>query len=183
LPWILGLILALLLIAALLLPPLSLGDKLVSGGMTTGRANTDSGISDPDGTLLAFPAYGAAGDFRSRLDSVPRQDFIEGRAGEEMKAAADAINQGNYLDPRSPFYQVEMRGTTPLASVIDVPIPNDSLPYQTLDLYEWTGEGWRFIPSRIIPEDERVLAELNYVPASFMVINARISLPAVQNAT
>ena len=51
-----------------------------------------------------------------------------------------------------------------------MPIPNDSEPYATLDLYEWTGSPWQFVPGHVIREDDTVLSELNRVPASFMVM-------------
>ena len=57
-----------------------------------------------------------------------------------------------------------------MASVLTVPIPNDSEPYATLDLYEWTGSTWQFVPGHVVREDDTVLSELNRVPASFMVM-------------
>ena len=72
--------------------------------------------------------------------------------------------------PRSPLYELQIDGKTPLASVLTVPIPNDSEPYATLDLYEWTGSTWQFVPGHVIREDDTVLSELNRVPASFMVM-------------
>jgi spore germination protein YaaH/SH3-like domain-containing protein len=174
---IIGLILVILLVAALILPPASLPERLATRGMVKAEASTDSDIHDPDGTQVAFPAYGAAGAFRSKLSSVPREEFVAGRAGDELKAAADQIALGNYLVPKSPLYDLEIKGQEPLASVLTVPIPNDSQPYETLDLYEWTGDAWRFVPSHIVRENDVVLSELNYVPASFMVMQTNRQPP------
>ncbi|MCS6844134.1 MAG: SH3 domain-containing protein, partial [Caldilineales bacterium] len=173
--------LLIMLALALILPPINLPERLATRGMVTGRANTDSGIQDPDGTHVAFPAYGVAGDFRSKLVSVPRDDFLKGNTNDELKTAANQIAAANYLVPKSPLYQIELRGKAPLASILTVPIPNDSLPYETLDLYEWTGSEWRFIPSHVIVDSaagrEVILAELNYTPRSFMVMQTNRQLP------
>lgn len=169
--------LVILLVVALILPPASLPERLATRGMVKAEASTDSDIRDPDGTHVAFPAYGVAGDFRSKLISVPREDFIAGRAGDELKAAADQIATANYLVPKSPLYSIKVKGKAPLASVLTIPIPNDSQPYETLDLYEWTNSDWRFIPSHVVRENDVILSELNYVPASFMVMQTNRQLP------
>ena len=110
------------------------------------------------------------GDFRAGMDSVPRQNFLDGTAGEETRIAAERLP--GYLIARSPLYQVEIKGTSPLASVLTIPMPNESEPYETVDLYEWTGGDWRFVPSQVLvaQEGDALLSELNYVPQSFMVM-------------
>lgn len=69
---ILGVALVVLIIAALLLPPISLPQRLSTAGMKTIAATTDSDVSDPDGTRVAFPAYGVPASFRAKLTSTPR---------------------------------------------------------------------------------------------------------------
>ncbi len=182
---ILGVALVILIIAALLLPPISLPQRFADRGMTSIPAATDSNISDPDGTKVAFPAYGVPSGFRAKLVSVPRDRFLNGEGGDAARAAANAL-AGLPLIPRSPLYTVETAGSSPTASVITMEIPNDSLPYETLDLYEWTGSEWRFLPNREVMDTasgrELIIAELDgatmhFAPSAFMVMQTNANPP------
>ncbi|MEA3338097.1 MAG: SH3 domain-containing protein [Chloroflexota bacterium] len=166
-----------LLILAMVLPPVSLPSRIASAGMESISANTDSEVSNSDGTHVAFPAYGVAQDFRTKLTSIDRLKFLAGEAGEEARLAAEQL-PGNLI-PKSPLYSLESKGTAPLASVLTVGVPNDSLPYETLDLYSWADSQWQFIPSHVIPwqDDDKILAELNFVPSSFMVMQTEANPP------
>lgn len=161
---ILGGALVILIIAALLLPPIALPQKLATRGMQTIPAATDSNVTDPDGTKVAFPAYGVPDSFRAQIASTPRDAFNNGEGGEDVVAAANAL-AGLPLIPRSPLYTVETSGGEPTASIITMEIPNDSLPYETLDLYEWTGSEWRFLPNHEIMDAasgrELIVSELD----------------------
>jgi uncharacterized protein YraI len=182
---ILGVALVVLIIAALLLPPISLPQKVATAGMETIPAQTDSDVSDPDGTRLAFPAYGVPDSFKAKLASTPREQFLNGEGGEDVVAAANAL-ASLPLNPRSPLYQVETTGGEPTASVLTMEIPNDSLPYETLDLYEWTGSEWRFLPNHEIMDAasgrELIVSELDgssmhLVPEAFMVMQTTANPP------
>jgi len=182
---ILGVALVALIIAALLLPPISLPQKLATSGMETIPEATDSDVSDPDGTRLAFPAYGVPDSFKAKLTSLPREQFLNGEGGEDAVAAANAL-AGLPLNPRSPFYQVETTGGEPTASIVTMEIPNDSLPYETLDLYEWTGSEWRFLPNHEIMDAasgrELIVSELDgnsmhMAPNAFMVMQTIANPP------
>ncbi len=182
---ILGVALVVLIIAALLLPPISLPQKFATAGMETIPAQTDSDVSDPDGTRLAFPAYGVPDSFKAKLASTPREQFLNGEGGEDVVAAANAL-ASLPLNPRSPLYQVETTGGEPTASVLTMEIPNDSLPYETLDLYEWTGSEWRFLPHHEVMDAasgrELIVSELDgssmhLVPEAFMVMQTTANPP------
>jgi len=182
---ILGGALVILIIAALLLPPIALPQKLATRGMQTIPAATDSNVTDPDGTKVAFPAYGVPDSFRAQISSTPRDAFNNGEGGEEVVAAANAL-AGLPLIPRSPLYAVETSGGEPTASIITMEIPNDSLPYETLDLYEWTGSEWSFLPNHEIMDaasgrelivSELDSASLHLVPNAFMVMQTNANPP------
>jgi SH3-like domain-containing protein len=177
--------LIILIVAALLLPPISLPQKFATRGMESIAAATDSDVSDPDGTRVAFPAYGVPDSFRAKLASVPRDQFLSGNGGEDARAAANAL-AGLPLIPRSPLYAMETSGGEPTASIITMEIPNDSLPYETLDLYEWTGSEWRFLPHHEMLDAasgrELIVAELDgatmhFVPNAFMVMQTSANPP------
>ncbi|NJN82749.1 MAG: hypothetical protein HC802_11045 [Caldilineaceae bacterium] len=76
--------------------------------------------------------------FLTDIDSTPRVEFIEGQAGRDLYEAAR--NLPDYLIPKSPYYDLKLTGSRPTGSIIEVPIPNDSMPYddtQRLRLGEW----------------------------------------------
>jgi SH3-like domain-containing protein len=182
---ILGVALVVVIIAALLLPPISLLQRLTTAGMETIPATTDSDISDPDGTRVAFPAYGVPASFKAKLTSTPREQFLSGAGGEAAIAAANAL-AGLPLNPRSPLYTLETTGDEATASIITMEIPNESLPYETLDLYEWTGDQWRFLPNHEVLDAasgrELIISELDgrsmhLVPNAFMAMQTSANPP------
>jgi len=168
--WIITLIvIPSLLAAVLLLPPVSLLDRLEA--FTYTRIGPSGGaVSDPDQTTLVFPAEGIESSFAAHIESVPRADFIEGRGGRTIYDAAR--NLPDYLIPKSPFYNATVRGGSPQSVIITTPIPNDSLPYETLGLYRWTGQNWEHVPSMVFPTEDMVEARLSYVPEYFMVMQS-----------
>lgn len=166
-----------LLVAILLLPPISLLERLQSFTLERINANTGGAIIDPDGTTVNFPAEGVLANFQARLTSTPRTNFIEGRAGDEMYKAAQ--NLPDTLIAKSPVYHVEVDGRAPLQTIVTIPIPNDSLPYETLAVYEWTGDSWRHMPARVLPDADVLESRLDYVPTNFMVAQTLAGVPAV----
>lgn len=162
-------VIPLLIIAALLLPPVSAVQRI--NGMGAATVNEEGGvIQDPDGAQVIFDPGTVNQPIRARLSSVPRVNFLEGSAGKDLLAAAKAIPPT--LIPKSPYYQLALRGQEPSASRWVVPIPNDSEPYETLDVYTWenAGQHWQWLPHNIISEDDLVESRSTGVPASIMVM-------------
>jgi SH3-like domain-containing protein len=165
-----------LVIVALLLPPVRLLDRLQA--FTYTRISAAGGaVQDADGTLVSFPAEAVRSRFMISLESTPRPEFIEGQAGRELYEAASNIP--DFLIPKSPYYDIEILGTEPDGVVLSIPIPNDSLPYETLGLYTWTGAEWIHLPSLVLADQEIIEANLSYMPASFMVMQTAPAVPAV----
>ncbi|MCA9871966.1 MAG: hypothetical protein KC487_16490, partial [Anaerolineae bacterium] len=172
----LGVALAVILIVVLILPPIDLLGRITNRGMETIVEATSGDVQDPDGTQVAFPAYGVPSSFKASLSSVPQEQFMQGTGGDAARAAADALPES--LLPRSPLYDLTVEGRQlPLASILTIPIPNESEPYRTLDLYEWTGDQWRFMPNHESRDDDKIYSELAYVPAAFMVMQTYASPP------
>ena len=93
----------LLILAALLLPPISLRDRILEAGYTV--INQDNWwVEDPDGTRLEVPPAVLSGSVKVKLTLVPRLDFLQGRAGKELVGAARAIPDN--LDVKSPLYHL-----------------------------------------------------------------------------
>ena len=165
-----------LIVAVLLLPPVSLLDRLQT--FTYTRVGVNGGaITDPDGTIINFPAEGIISGFRAQIKSTPRTDFVEGQGGNELYEAAQ--NMPENLVAKSPVYHIDIRGREPAQAVVTIPIPNDSLPYETLSLYEWTGSKWQHVPAAVLAAEDKIEARLDYVPQDFMVVQTTPSVPSV----
>jgi len=166
----------LLVFSALLLPPVSLADRLLSIGYE--RIGRDGGaIQDPDGTQITFLPEGVDRSFRVKLNAVPRSLFLEGAAGNSLLTAAESIPPN--LIMKSPFYRIQRKGVTPGAVVLTMPIPNEAEPYGTLDLYSWNGEAWEWLPNRKILAEDIIESELDYLPESVVVMQTHAVHPSV----
>ncbi len=170
-------VLPLLVIAVLLLPPISLYDRVVNNSYT--RITPELGsVTDPDGTQVTFPPEVLTGGRTlARIISVPATDFLAGDAGADLRPAAESIPDD--LVPKSPFYQILIRGEPPRGAIITIPIPTNAEPWETLSLYEWDGTRWRFVPSQLILEDQLIEARVGYVPRSVMVMQAQVRPAAI----
>jgi spore germination protein YaaH len=162
-------VIPLLIIAILLLPPISAGQRIADLG-TTRISEAGGTIADPDGTQVVFMPGSVAQPFRATISSVPRVSFLEGSAGNELLEAAKAIPPA--LVAKSPYYALKLRGEAPSQSTWTMPIPNDSEPYETLDVYTWEPESqtWQWLPHNIIREDDLIETTSNAVPLSAMVM-------------
>jgi len=169
------LVIAALVVAALILPPISLPQRLGLVGCVRLTADAPS-TSHPDGITVAL-APGSTRGFRLRLDSVPRLEFLEGSAGADLRAAAAAIPE--VLQPKSPYYVLHpcSRATGPVT--IEVAIPDDAEPWETLDLYTWTGEAWEWIGGTLDLEREVLVAQVDELPPSVVMMQTLPVVPAV----
>ena len=169
--WAYGVI-GVLIIVALTLPPVSLLQRLGIVGYTTLSAENNT-VSHPDGLTLTVNPATFDGRLRVRLDSVPREDFLMGDAGSALKDAVAALPA--YLEVKSPLYQIQMRGDTGQPVTIDVLMPNAAEPWETLDLYTWTGESWEWVGSELhteMAEHEHISAQVTDVPDNLVVVQA-----------
>ncbi len=175
--WIVTLVvIPVLIVAVLLLPPIRLLDRLQL--FTYTRVTTDGGsVTDPDGTVASFPAEGVVSTFLAQLGSTPRADFLAGQVNAQLLAAANQLP--DFLVPKSPIYELDIRGTDPSQLLITIPIPNESTPYETLGVYAWNGERWAHIPNQILVANDIIEAFVDYVPESFMVMQTNPPIPAV----
>jgi hypothetical protein len=160
-----------LVIIALLLPPVSLLERLGITGYTTVSAQ-DNGITHPDGLTLSVDPATFTGKLRVRLDSLPRADFL-GFAHSSLRGAVEALP--SYFQVKSPFYRIRARGKPEQPVMIDVLIPNDAEPWETLDLYTWTGETWEWVGGELhteTAEHEFIRAQVTDIPANVVVVQA-----------
>jgi hypothetical protein len=167
-----------LVIAALLLPPIALPERIAGIGFTTVGRDVWS-VEDPDGTQLAVVQDSLVGSLRLELSSVPRLDFLEGSAGKKLLLAAEALPAN--LVMKGPLYQVRSRGEGTARAVLRIVMPNDSEPYETLDLYSWDGESWIWLPSELTAGSEMIEAQMASLPESLTmaVMQTRAPEPLV----
>lgn len=158
-----------LVIAILLLPPISAVQRVANLGSTQ-ISEAGGTLTDPDGTQVVFLPGTISQRFRATLSSVPRPTFLAGSAGKNLLQAAKAIPPD--LIAKSPFYQLKLRGDAPAQSTWIMPIPNDSEPYETLDVYTWdqAAQSWQWLPHNIIREDDQIESHSNAVPQSAMIV-------------
>ncbi len=169
--WVINLgLVPILILAGVLLPPISAGKRILEGGYTPIGQDHWS-VEDPDGTQLTVLPEGLSGGLNLKLSSIPRLNFLEGSAGKRLLKAAESLPL--HLDMKSPLYLISWKGAMPRASVLTVPIPNDSEPYDTLDLYTWTGSEWEWLPSRVVAAEDVVVAEFSSLPSAVAVMQTK----------
>ena len=172
-------VIGVLLIAAPLLPPISLLERLGIVGYTTLNAENSS-VSHADGLTLSVDPETFGDKLRVRLESVPRLEFLEGSAGSALRKAVEALP--DYLAVKSSFYQIQVRGDPPQPVTVDVVLPNAAEPWETLDLYTWTGEAWEWVGSELhaeVAEHELIRIQTTDVPANLVVVQAGPITPTV----
>jgi hypothetical protein len=174
---ILNALIGVLLVAALLLPPVSAQERVLEAGFVAIDGEWGGSVTDPDGMQVTLLPEGLKDDVKLKEQSVPRASFVDGYAGKELKEAAQLVPSHLYV--KSPIYQMSIKGDTPRQVLISVPIPNESEPYETLSLYQWTGVEWQFVPSVIIAEDDILEARLDHVPQTLAVFQSTGHPPQV----
>ena len=165
-----------LLVASLLLPPVSIRERLFEADFVRIDAGGGS-VVDPDGTQVTVLSEGVVSPVRMQLKATPRTEFLEGSAGKAMLLAAEAIP--DRLVMRSPLYRISVRGEPPTKVNLTLPIPNDSEPYSSLDLYEWNGEEWVWQPHTVIAEDDLIESRLGSLPQTFAIFQSNLQAPVV----
>jgi hypothetical protein len=171
--WIYGVIgvAVVVVILALFIPPFSLLQRLGITGYTTITAETGNNtIQHPDGIRVAVPAT-YKGKLRVRLESIPRADFL-GFAHSSYRDAAEALPKTN-LEAKSPFYEIKIRGKNDQPVMIEVDMPAAAEPWETLDLYTWTGKTWEWVGSELNTEhaeSEFVRAWVTDIPDNVILV-------------
>ncbi len=177
-PWIV-IPIALVIIAILLLPPISLTRRLGITGYTTLNA-ANSSLSHPDGLTLSVNPETFTDRLRVRLDSVPRLEFLEGSAGADLRKAVEALPQ--HLVVKGPLYRINTRGDFSQPVMLDIVMPNDAEPWETLDLYTWTGKEWKWVGSELhteVSEHEFIRAQVTDMPDMLVVVQSGSIPPTV----
>jgi hypothetical protein len=161
----------------LLLPPISIYDRLVSIGYTRIGYEGGSLQNARDGMEVHFLPEGVGQPFRASLSAISRSSFLEGSAGNSLVVAAETIPPN--LIMRSPFYRIQWRGSMPEAVLLIVPIPREAETPHTLDLYAWNGQDWEWLPNEKFLSEGVIESNLDYLPRSVVVMETHPVNPSV----
>ncbi|MCP4536868.1 MAG: hypothetical protein GY832_06950 [Chloroflexi bacterium] len=177
--WIYGLIGVAVI---LLICSISLLTQLGITGHETLDAENSS-VSHNDGLTLRVAPNTYTGRLRVQIESIPRLEFLEGSVGRALHQAANALPQ--HLNVKSPLYQIQVRGDSSEPVMIDVTVPDDAEPWETLDLYTWTGEEWQWVGGELYAEatgHEFIRARVTAVPETIVIAQAESIVPTVSTS-
>ena len=135
--------LAILVLLGLLLPPISLADRLATPGYRRVRPTGESVIVPADGD-------GAAASLEFPRDAILRATRVKLRVRERAglgvgAVPAEAIRVG-------PFYHLDFRGPVPTGARLRAALPIREEDHPFLAPYGWDGESWRWLPPRFTSE-------------------------------
>ncbi len=159
-------LLAVLIIAGLFLPPISLGQRLGLGGSQDEEAAVEtapgveeaelpsSEIAIPDGLALSLSSGSAD------IDIVSQDEFLAQNSGSEAPAQLTMV---------SDIYTVSSEAGD-AAGQIALPIQAGAGDYKTLDLYGWNGSEWVFMPSQVDPNSEQIISAENSLPQALVMM-------------
>ncbi len=176
--WIVAAAAAVLVTVFLFLPPISLAQRIgMSGGYTVLDRETTT-VEHPDGLRVSRPAD-AEGKLRVKLGSVPRADIVSGAAPDDLVFALDALPAS--LTLKSPYYTIDLKSNDPVAGQLQVLIPNEAEPWETLDLYAWDAdsETWMWLPTKLDRTAEVLVSDVDQLPASVLVVQTESATPRV----
>ena len=167
-------VIPLLIIAVLLLPPISAATRIANLGSSP-ISEAGGAIADPDGTQVVFMPGTVAEPFRATISSVPRVSFLEGSEGKDLLEAAKSIPPT--LVAKSPYYA----SSSAARPHRNPPGPCRSPTTASL-MKRWTStpgrpqsQTWQWLPHNIIREDDLIESTSNAVPLSAMVMQTNPS--------
>ncbi|HHS96737.1 MAG TPA: hypothetical protein ENK08_02385 [Chloroflexi bacterium] len=170
------LVIAALVAAALVLPPISLPQRL---GLGYEHLTADHPTATlPEGGLSVSLPPDSPDKLCVKLASVPAEDIAIGTAGADLQAAAAALPQ--VLQPQGPYYTIHTCSRTRGPALIEVAIPQGAEALHTLDLYGWTGETWEWIGGGADPDRGVVVAQVAELPQAVALVQTMPVVPAIE---
>jgi hypothetical protein len=168
-------VVAVLVIAALLLPPVSALER--TGIVCTGTTlNADSpAMTTPTGLTVALSDASRSLTFKT--EAVEQAQYETSQAGEDLAAAQAA--QPAQLVLRSPVFQLNACGQDPVSASIAVALPDGAQTDQTYDLYSWDEKAWSWLGAYVDPASGTVSAQVEALPKNVALFQSTSTAPAV----
>jgi len=165
-----------LVLLGLLLPPTSVGDRILYAGYVPLGQELWS-VEATDTARLEVSPEDLVRPFRVKFLAIERNAFLAKTAGRDLVPLAEALP--SHLTPRSPLYRIWTVGPAPTAMSLTAPLPPDCQNIQNLDLYGWMDGSWVWLPSEIQPAINRVTARLTTLPQALLLVESQPVQPLV----
>jgi Ig-like domain from next to BRCA1 gene len=168
--------LAVLVIVGLLLPPISVLERLgITCAGTSLDANTPA-MTTPDGLTVALSD--TAQPFTLRVQSIDQTKFVAGESGADYLAARDALPVS--LQLRSPIYQIKSCNAGHDASSLAINLPNGAqTANDTFDLYGWDGNTWSWLGAFLDTNSQTVSAQVPTLPKNVALFQTTSAAPYI----
>ena len=164
-------IIPVMILLVLILPPLSLPQRVLSAGYTGIPSKVGGSIALDDGTYFSIPAGALRNDVGIRLDSINRDAFAKSSAAQQLAST---------LQVMSAAYEPAVQGTLPSISVLSIPIPDAAQPVTTLDVYGFDGKKWSKLAFQAYPNDQRVDAYItSAMPQYIVLVQSQAQAPTI----
>ncbi|MCL4396361.1 MAG: glycosyl hydrolase family 18 protein [Chloroflexi bacterium] len=168
------LVLPVLLLFALVLPPISLPQRLFGGGgpsYTTVYAGKAGSVSDADGNKFSIPAGASKDSVSIKLTALSQDEFAKSAAAQTLPPA---------LAVKSRFYQPSLQGSMPARALLSVAIPYGIDSLGALDVYGVTGKKWSKLPFQLYRDQQRIDVNLTgAIPDGVLVVQTRPQAPVI----
>jgi hypothetical protein len=161
-------LIVILIAVGLSLPPISLGERL---GLSGGGDSTDQAEEATLNVEGEFALTLLGSDRGVDVEALGRDAFLSGESGEDWAAAA--ANIPSELTLSSNVYAVSYRDEVPVGWA-EITIPAEAQPYQTLDVFGWDGQQWRFYASQIGGEGNAASTTEGPVPQAFALMQTAV---------
>lgn len=169
--WVINLfVIPLLVILALVLPPLAFPQRILSAGYT-GISATGGSVSVPDGAQFAVPPGATKTGVNIKLGSQSREAFLKSTLAQDLPVT---------LDVKSPLYQPSLQGQAPAQTILSIPIPDGADPFETLDVYGYSNKKWIKLPYQLYLDEQRLEAYLAApLPQGVVVVQTAAQPPTL----
>ncbi|MBI3915200.1 MAG: hypothetical protein HY327_13570 [Chloroflexi bacterium] len=170
--WLINLIvIPLMIVFALVLPPLSLPQRILSLGFTSVSPAAGGGVSISDGAQFSIPSGTVRNNVGIRLSSKPRDQFLKDALAKTLPAK---------LDVKSALYQPSLQGELPAQAILSMPIPEGSEPLNTLTVFGYDGKKWSKLPFQIFTSDQRIETYITLsIPQGVIVAQTQAQPPTI----
>ncbi|MBI5564871.1 MAG: hypothetical protein HY870_08250 [Chloroflexi bacterium] len=168
-------VIAILVIIGLLLPPISLAERV---GLTCAGTTLDArtpATTTPDGLTLALSDPAQSLTFKTQAVSADK--FDANQAGDELLKARDALPVNLLL--RSPIYQLDGCGQTAVSGSLAINLPEGANTDDTYDLYAWDGAQWMWLGAYLDPSSNTVSAQIEALPRQLALFQSTSVAPYV----